>query len=148
LTSKGETKHVARKQRPERKVPLEWFADVDERERKSHQQIAEMFYRMFDEAGHRPGCTSPGRPDEQTLKEEAIRYAHDWWKQEDYGDYHVGIPSFVSRQAMVLLVEAAGALAGDHWTKAMKLTKMAQRLIKPHIPPDPRRWVKRSEASA
>jgi hypothetical protein len=61
---------------------------VENRDRPSYQQTAEMFYRVFDEG--RPRIVEewvlPNHPAGETLKEKAIGYAHAWRKQEDRGD--------------------------------------------------------------
>jgi hypothetical protein len=52
-------------------------------------------------------------------------FVEDWWQQEDYGSFHLGVPSFPDRPALVFLVRAALALTAGEHLRALELLRIA-----------------------
>jgi hypothetical protein len=99
----------------------------------STRQIAAAYRRMAAEARYRPAAPSDGLggitvPVEQLdLDAEAIRYARNWWAEEDERRFWIGCCHWPTRPATIFAIEAARLLcAGDgHGDHAHQLLRMA-----------------------
>jgi hypothetical protein len=100
---------------------------------KIREQIEDAYRRMAEEGKYRPAAPSDGfggllaeDESELDLDAEAADYAQRWWPEEDLGEYHIGVPGFERRPALIFAVEAArisnGAGSGPH---AARLLRMA-----------------------
>lgn len=89
-------------------------------------------YKLMAKAGYRPKAPSDGMGNitvpirELRLEDEAIRYAKDWYAEEDTANYYVGVCHGESRPSVILAIEATRILTGGiggeaHATKLLKL---------------------------
>lgn len=94
-------------------------------------QIGEAYREMAERAKYRPAAPSDGLgnitiPKEKlNIEEESASYTPDWWKAEDDGAFHVGVPSYEGRKALIFLIEAARNVCSVRYDMAIRLLEMA-----------------------
>lgn len=97
-----------------------------------YDQIFETYIRMFNDAFYRPGAESDGMGNiigELDLGQEVYEYARSWRNEEDSMSFHIGVPSFENRPALVFTIEAARAMAANDKALAMRLLELAAEAI-------------------
>ena len=96
----------------------------------THAQIVSAYRRMAEEARNRPAAPSDGLGnisvpvEDELLDHEAEDYARRWWKEEDGGQFYVGLCNYATRPATIFTVEAARALCGAQDDLARNLLRM------------------------
>lgn len=95
-------------------------------------QIENAYVRMADEARYRPQAPSDGFGnitvplEDLDLEDEARRYAERWWREEDEGDFVIGLANYSTRPAMIFALEAARCTcSGTADDVALRLLRMA-----------------------
>ena len=106
------------------------------------ERIAETYEYMAREAKYRPAAPGDGvgntdltlrqLADSRLLREEAMRYACEFTRQEEAGQFWLGVIDNMTNRAVVLLVEAIRVLAGGRGLEALALhlVKMAEAEVR------------------
>jgi hypothetical protein len=101
------------------------------------ERYAEAYLTMAKEADYRPaapgdGCggiyLSPNQlADPKRLQDEALKYAKEFAREEDAGEFYIGCADYLNNRAFVYTIEAAHCLcAGSGFRElASKLLSMA-----------------------
>ena len=106
------------------------------------ERIAETYEYMAREAKYRPAAPGDGvgntdltlrqLADSRLLREEAMRYACEFTRQEEAGQFWLGVIDNMTNRAVVLLVEAIRVLARGRGLEALALhlVKMAEAEVR------------------
>jgi len=82
------------------------------------EQIADAYKLMAIEARYRPAAPSDvfgnitAPLESLDLDAEAQKYAAQWWREENVGEYFAGSPDMRMRSALIYIIEAARVLCG------------------------------------
>jgi hypothetical protein len=82
------------------------------------EQITGAYRRMAADANYRPAAPSDGFGNitvdeaELDLVAEALRFADEWWRQEEDQNYWIGCPDWRDRPALIYAVSAANVICG------------------------------------